>query len=68
MGRQLEDLEIMLISMFGSMFRAQQVIGDSKLAGWEQIVFVPVVLKSSWFADEPVYDVTVIDIVAVLTS
>jgi hypothetical protein len=35
MGCQVEDLEIMLITLLGPMFRAQQVIGDSELAGGE---------------------------------
>jgi hypothetical protein len=50
------------------MLRAQQVIGDSELAGGEQIVLVAIVLEGSRLADEPVYDVTVVDIVPILTS
>ena len=67
MGRQFEYLEIVLVALFGPMLRAQQVIGDSELAGGEQIVLVAVVLEGSRLADKPVYDMTVVDIVAVLS-
>jgi len=58
----------MLIALFGPMLRAQQVISDSELAGGEQIVFLAVILEGSRLADKPVYDVTVVDIVAILAS
>ena len=67
-GRQFEYFEIVLVTLFWAMLGAQQVVGDSELAGGEQIVLVTVVLEGSGLSDEPVYDMTVVDIVAIFAS
>jgi hypothetical protein len=50
------------------MLAAQQIVGHSELAGGEQISLVAIVLEGSGLADEPVYDMAVVDVVAVTAS
>ena len=47
---------------------AQQVIRHAELTAGEQVLFITVMLKGAWFAHQPVDDMTVIDVVAVLAA
>lgn len=49
----------MLIGLFGAIPAAQQVIGDSEVAGGKKGVFIPIVLESSGLANQPVDNVPV---------
>jgi len=67
-GGQLQDFEILLICPLGAILIPQEIIGNSKLAGGKKVIFIPVVLKGPGLADQPVYNVPVVDAVAVFAS
>ncbi len=67
-GSQFKDFQILLIGLLDPMLPAQDIIGYSELTCGKHVVFVTIVLKGPGFADQGVYDVAIIDVMAVFTA
>ena len=65
MGRQLQDAEVLLGGPL-RLLLLQQIVSEAKAAGGEQVGPVAVIGKGSRLADQPVDEVSVLDLVLAL--
>lgn len=65
---QIEDLQVILGRGILATTVSQRIVSHAKIACWEEVFTIAVVLERAWLANQPVNDVAIIHLVLTSTA